>query len=276
MPPLLLGCTRAGGADATVGNSSARRSCSWARACSRFSTATRRSRLWASANLRSAASAAHPGRNPARPDRARRALPSAAGPCQGNCAATGALRPLVGRRIRLPQPASSSRPPVRWSRRGLAARAWRAAAVGAGDVGKGFGFMGCARCRWSGAAPVALAIFVGVHAALPLAALEDAPHHDEEDRHEEHRQHGGRQHADITPVPIARWLAEPAPLASTSGNTPRMKAIEVMMMGRKRRWAASSTASTSACAPGLQVLGELDDQHRVLGAQADDGDQARH
>jgi hypothetical protein len=47
----------------------------------------------------------------------------------------------------------------------------------------------------------------------------------------------------ITPVPMARWLAEPAPLASASGNTPRMKAIEVITMGRKRRCAASSAAS---------------------------------
>src|SRR6185369_2807407 len=48
----------------------------------------------------------------------------------------------------------------------------------------------------------------------------------------------------ITPVPIARWPAEPAPVATVSGSTPRMNAIEVMMIGRKRRWQASSAAST--------------------------------
>ncbi|MNW02310.1 hypothetical protein D3C71_1980750 [compost metagenome] len=48
-----------------------------------------------------------------------------------------------------------------------------------------------------------------------------------------------------TPVPIARWLAELAPEASTSGTTPRPKASEVMMIGRKRRWAASIAASTT-------------------------------
>src|SRR6185369_12285016 len=48
----------------------------------------------------------------------------------------------------------------------------------------------------------------------------------------------------ITPVPIARWLAEPAPVATASGSTPRMKAIEVMMIGRKRRWQAANAAST--------------------------------
>ena len=47
----------------------------------------------------------------------------------------------------------------------------------------------------------------------------------------------------ITPVPMARWLAEPAPEETTSGNTPRMKAIEVMRIGRKRRCTASSVAS---------------------------------
>ncbi|MOA24104.1 hypothetical protein D3C78_1447690 [compost metagenome] len=45
-----------------------------------------------------------------------------------------------------------------------------------------------------------------------------------------------------TPVPIARWLDELAPEASTSGTTPRPKASDVMMMGRKRRWAAWSAA----------------------------------
>ena len=34
---------------------------------------------------------------------------------------------------------------------------------------------------------------------------------------------------------VARWLAEPAPLEMASGSTPRMKAKEVMMIGRKRR-----------------------------------------
>ena len=47
----------------------------------------------------------------------------------------------------------------------------------------------------------------------------------------------------ITPVPIARWLAEPAPDETTSGSTPRMKAIEVIRIGRKRRCTASSVAS---------------------------------
>ena len=48
-----------------------------------------------------------------------------------------------------------------------------------------------------------------------------------------------------TPVPMARWLAEPAPVARNSGTTPSVKAMEVMMMGRNRRWAAASAASTT-------------------------------
>ena len=47
----------------------------------------------------------------------------------------------------------------------------------------------------------------------------------------------------ITPVPIARWLAEPAPVDIASGSTPRMNASDVIRIGRKRRCAASSTAS---------------------------------
>ena len=48
-----------------------------------------------------------------------------------------------------------------------------------------------------------------------------------------------------TPVPIECRLAAPAPEAITRGTTPRMKAIEVMMIGRKRSLAASIAASTS-------------------------------
>jgi hypothetical protein len=98
-------------------------------------------------------------------------------------------------------------------------------------------------------------------------------HHHVEDGHEEHRQQRAVIMPPITPVPMARWLAEPAPVASASGNTPRMKAIEVITMGRKRMRAASSGRVDGALALRLQVLGELDDQDRVLGRQADDGDQ---
>src|SRR5205807_5422522 len=47
-----------------------------------------------------------------------------------------------------------------------------------------------------------------------------------------------------TPVPIERRAAAPAPVASTSGTTPSTNASEVITMGRKRKRAASSAAST--------------------------------
>ena len=47
----------------------------------------------------------------------------------------------------------------------------------------------------------------------------------------------------ITPVPIEWRLAEPAPVQIASGSTPRMKASDVMMIGRKRSRAASMAAS---------------------------------
>ena len=47
----------------------------------------------------------------------------------------------------------------------------------------------------------------------------------------------------ITPVPTAIRLAAPAPLASTSGTMPIVKASEVMMIGRRRKRAAALTAS---------------------------------
>ena len=46
-----------------------------------------------------------------------------------------------------------------------------------------------------------------------------------------------------TTVPMACWLAAPAPVATISGTTPRMKANEVITMGRNRRRVASTAAS---------------------------------
>src|SRR5690606_15392602 len=45
-----------------------------------------------------------------------------------------------------------------------------------------------------------------------------------------------------TPVPIECREAAPAPLEIASGTTPRMKASEVMTIGRRRSRAASSAA----------------------------------
>jgi hypothetical protein len=107
--------------------------------------------------------------------------------------------------------------------------------------------------------------FMRIHLALPFAALEELAHHDEEHRHEEHGQHRGAViMPPITPVPIARWLAEPAPVAITSGSTPQMKASEVIRIGRKRRCAGFERRLDQRLALRAQVLGELDDQDGVL------------
>ena len=54
-----------------------------------------------------------------------------------------------------------------------------------------------------------------------------------------------------TPVPIERRAAAPAPVEITSGNTPRMNAMDVITIGRSRSRAPSSAASStlipSAC-----------------------------
>ncbi len=78
----------------------------------------------------------------------------------------------------------------------------------------------------------------------------------------------------MTPVPMARRLLAPAPVAMASGTQPRMKASEVMTIGRSRSRAASMAAS-AAVMPCAHVLGgELDDQDGVLGRQPDQGHQA--
>ena len=50
----------------------------------------------------------------------------------------------------------------------------------------------------------------------------------------------------ITPVPIARRLFAPGPVAMASGTQPRMKANEVITIARSRRPAASIAASRGA------------------------------
>ena len=54
-----------------------------------------------------------------------------------------------------------------------------------------------------------------------------------------------------TPVPMACWLFDAAPEAMARGTTPKMKASEVMTIGRKRSVDASMVASTSDL-PGFQ------------------------
>ena len=77
-----------------------------------------------------------------------------------------------------------------------------------------------------------------------------------------------------TPVPIVLRDAAPEPLASISGTQPRMKAKDVIRIGR-RRSLEPSTAASRICDAFLAFhLGELDDEDGVLGRQADEHDQA--
>ena len=55
---------------------------------------------------------------------------------------------------------------------------------------------------------------------------------------------------------------------------PRMKAIEVMRIGRRRVAAACVTASIGSRALLAQLIRELDDENRVLGREADQHDVA--
>ena len=78
-----------------------------------------------------------------------------------------------------------------------------------------------------------------------------------------------------TVMPIDLRALAPAPLAITSGTTPRMKANDVMRIGRKRACAASTAASRMGLPSMRRTLaGDLDDQDGVLGRQRDQQDSA--
>ena len=76
-----------------------------------------------------------------------------------------------------------------------------------------------------------------------------------------------------TAVPTELRAPAPAPVANASGSTPRMNANDVIRIGRSRMRADSMAASTIDPALASQLLGELDDQDRVLRRQADQHDQ---
>ena len=77
-----------------------------------------------------------------------------------------------------------------------------------------------------------------------------------------------------TVVPTELRAAAPAPVAYASGSTPRMKAIEVIRIGRSRMRAGFDRGVDDRQALLAQLLGELDDQDRVLRRQADQQHQA--
>ena len=77
-----------------------------------------------------------------------------------------------------------------------------------------------------------------------------------------------------TAVPSVCRISAPAPCAIISGTTPRMKANEVITIGRSRSRQASSVACAARLARLALLLGEFDDQDRVLAGQADQHDEA--
>src|ERR1051325_2528152 len=88
-----------------------------------------------------------------------------------------------------------------------------------------------------------LVLDVGARALLGQVPV---GHQLEEHRHEKDGQEGRRQHPAPPPrtrVPADRRAPAPAPVEKASGITPRMKASEVMRIGRKRSLAASTAAA---------------------------------
>jgi hypothetical protein len=77
-----------------------------------------------------------------------------------------------------------------------------------------------------------------------------------------------------TVMPIDLRALAPAPVASISGTRPRMKANDVIRMGRRRERAASTADSSSGLPSVMQLQPDLDDQDGVFRRQRDQQDQA--
>ena len=77
-----------------------------------------------------------------------------------------------------------------------------------------------------------------------------------------------------TTVPRARWLADPAPKATSRGTTPRMKANEVITMGRNRLRVGFHRCLLDGQAAVVEVTGEFHDKYGVLACQGDHEDES--
>jgi hypothetical protein len=75
-----------------------------------------------------------------------------------------------------------------------------------------------------------------------------------------------------TVVPSDCRISEPAPVATTSGATPRINANKVIRIGRSRVRAAV-TAASPGVAPSSVCRCEFHNQNRVLGRQAEENDE---
>ena len=78
----------------------------------------------------------------------------------------------------------------------------------------------------------------------------------------------------ITTVPRIRRAAAPDPVAIHSGTQPRMKANDVIRIGRSRSARAFERGVDQIACPARARLRELDDQDRVLRREADQHDEA--
>src|SRR6267154_3473523 len=78
----------------------------------------------------------------------------------------------------------------------------------------------------------------------------------------------------ITVVPITWRATEPAPDAVQSGTHPRMKAKEVIRIGRSRSFAPSNAASANGFPLSYSSFVKLHDQNRVFGRQTNQHHQA--
>ena len=74
-----------------------------------------------------------------------------------------------------------------------------------------------------------------------------------------------------TAIPIEARAEAPAPRASTSGSTPRIKAKEVITMGRKRLCAASTAASVMLCGCRLRCAQYRQQRERQRSLQKQTG-----
>ena len=108
---------------------------------------------------------------------------------------------------------------------------------------------------------------------LAGAALEQAAHHHEEDGNEDDGQRGARQNA-------AHHAGANHPLAgrARAGGQGQRQHAQRKRHGRhhnrtKAQVRCGQRRLDQALALGLQVFGKLDDQNRVFGRQANDGDQ---
>ena len=77
-----------------------------------------------------------------------------------------------------------------------------------------------------------------------------------------------------TAMPSVRRISAPAPTASASGNTPRMNAMEVMMIGRKTQPAGFDGGIVRLRTAGGFLLGELDNQNGIFAGQSYQHDEA--